>query len=119
MSNINPCPFCAGTNTRLVQNGACAYVRCDAPECDVSGPSGSTALEAVTRWNSATEARRRLTREWAGPDRWQIAATTDHDDGAPPTKAPPGGYEPIGAWQPYAANSSWTDWRRPLRRVQG
>ena len=80
----------------------------------------SGRLRELASVSDPTEARRRLTesaREWSGPDRWQIAATTDHDDGAPPTKAPPGGYEPIGAWQPYAANSSWTDWRRPLRRV--
>jgi hypothetical protein len=68
-----------------------------------------------------TEARRRLTdpaREWTGPDRWQIATSNGPTVGNPPDKDAPADYEPIGAWQPFASADSWTDWRRPLRRVQ-
>ena len=70
--------------------------------------------------DNPAEARRRLTesaREWSGPDRWQYwtSKTNTHpDDRGEPE---PGGFMAIGAWQPFASGDSWTDWRRPLRRV--
>jgi hypothetical protein len=56
--------------------------------------------------------------EWIGPDRWQTATSHGPTVGNPPDKDAPEGYQPIGAWQPFASGDSWTDWRRPLRRVQ-
>jgi hypothetical protein len=85
-----------------------------------TGKHDALYLSAIAL-DDPTEARRRLTevaREWTGPDRWQIATSNGPTVGNPPDKDAPADYEPIGAWQPFASADSWTDWRRPLRRVQ-
>ena len=110
IGTILPCPFC-GSNAD--HRGEAAYVRCTNLSCEAMGPSNDPT---GSKWNAVP--RGLPAPEWTGPDRWQhwTSESDSHPDDR--GKPEPDGFMAIGAWQPFASGDSWTDWRRPLRRVQ-